>query len=98
VKEMRGSIKWQTAQLARAIFEAGISKQERTNSESERYGKISSYKTMETYRDVWNDLGRFAKEKLGVKDFRSSVLTDTSAGSSPQSLDGFSVSVSFLKL
>jgi integrase len=66
---MRGSTRWQTAQLAKAIFEAGISKEERTNPESDKYGKISSYKTMETYRDVWNDLGRFAKEKLGVKDF-----------------------------
>jgi hypothetical protein len=39
VKEMRGSIKWQTAQLAKAIFEAGISKQERTNPRSERYAR-----------------------------------------------------------
>jgi integrase len=66
---MRGSIKWQTAQLAKAIFEAKVSKEERTDPDSERYGKISSYKTMKTYRDVWNDLGKFAKQELGVKDF-----------------------------
>ena len=47
---MRGSIKWQTAELAKAMFEAKVSKEERTDPESERYGKISSYKTMETYR------------------------------------------------
>ena len=66
---MRGSIKWQTTQLVKAIFEPKVSKEERINPQSQRYGKISSYGTMNTYRDVWNDFGKFVKERLGVKDF-----------------------------
>ena len=45
---MRGSIKWQTAELAKAIFEAKVSKEERTDPESEKYGKVSSHRTVET--------------------------------------------------
>jgi integrase len=64
---MRGSVKWQTGQLTKALFEEGVSKAERV-SQGEKQGKVSSYKTMETYRDVWNDFGNFAKESMGVKD------------------------------
>src|SRR5271157_1366048 len=65
---MRGSVKWQTGQLARALFEEGVSKAQRMDP-GEKQGKISSYRTMETYRDVWNDFGTFAKEAMGVRDF-----------------------------
>ena len=64
---MRGSVTWQTGQLDRALFEEGVSKAQRMDP-GEKQGKISSYRTMETYRDVWNDFGKFAKAELGVKD------------------------------
>jgi integrase len=64
---MRGSVKWQTGQLARALFEEGLSKAQRMDP-GEKQGKISSYRTMETYRDVWNEFGAFAKESMGVRD------------------------------
>ena len=63
---MRGSVKWQTGQLAKALFEEGVSKAARV-SPGEKQGEVSSYKTMETYRDVWNDFGNFAKEAMGVR-------------------------------
>ena len=67
---MRGSIRWQTGELAKAVFEAGISKAERVNPESAHFGKIASYRTMETYREsVWNPFGEFVKAEHGVKDF-----------------------------
>jgi integrase len=67
---VRGSIRWQTGELAKAVFEAGVSKVERINPESAQYGKIASYGTMETYREsVWNPFGQFVKEEHGVKDF-----------------------------
>jgi len=66
---MRGTIGWQTAELVKAVFEEGVSKEERTDTTSEKYGKISSFKTMETYRDVWLPFGAFIKETCGVKDF-----------------------------
>lgn len=67
---MRGSIRWQTGELAKVLFEAGISKAERINPESAHYGKIASYGTMETYREgVWNPFGDFVKEEYSVKDF-----------------------------
>ena len=67
---MRGSIRWQTGELAKALFEAGISKAERVNPESAHHGKIASYRTMETYREsVWNPFGEFVKAEHGVKDF-----------------------------
>ena len=67
---MRGSIRWQTGELAKAVFEAGVSKAERVNPESAHHGKIASYRTMETYREsVWNPFGEFVKAEHGVKDF-----------------------------
>jgi len=65
---MRGSVRWQTGQLTKAIFEERVSKEKRV-SPGEKEGKISSYKTMETYRDVWNEFGNFAKDSMGVRDF-----------------------------
>ncbi|MGD0230353.1 MAG: hypothetical protein ABSC19_08340 [Syntrophorhabdales bacterium] len=65
---MRGSIRWQTGELAKAVFEAGVSKAERINPESVHCGKIASYRTMETYREsVWNPFGEFVKAEHGVK-------------------------------
>jgi hypothetical protein len=52
------------------IFEAAVSKAERVNPESVHHGKISSYRTMETYwESVWNPFGEFVKAEHGVKDF-----------------------------
>ncbi len=69
-RKLRGSIRWQTGELAKAVFEAGVSKAERVSPQSVHHGKISSYRTMETYREgVWNPFGEFVKAEHGVKDF-----------------------------
>jgi len=76
---MRGSVSWQTGELTKAIFEEGVSKEERTDPASEKYGVISSFKTMETYRDVWDDFGNWAKENLGLKDLEKTEDSQWSA-------------------
>lgn len=66
---MRGSVYYQTAQLTKIIFKEGTKKEDRANSEHQNYQCVSSYKTMETYRSVWNNLGNYLKEHWNLKDF-----------------------------
>jgi integrase len=71
---MRGSVYYQSAELTKAIFAEGAKKEDRTDPSSAYFGCVASYKTMETYRNVWNNLGHYLKEHWGVKDFEA--LTD----------------------
>ena len=66
---MRGSVYYQTAQLAKHIFEEGAKKYEKTDPEHPYYKCVSSYKTMETYRSVWDNFGNYLKEHWKLKDF-----------------------------
>ncbi len=66
---MRGSVYYQTAQLTKAIFVEGAKKEERTDPEHPYYQCVAAYKTMETYRSVWNNLGNYLKEHWKLKDF-----------------------------
>lgn len=66
---MRGSVYYQTAELAKAIFQEGAKKHERIDPEHPYYQCVASYKTMETYRSVWNNFGNYLKEHWGIKDF-----------------------------
>ncbi len=66
---MRGSVYYQTAQLTKAIFVEGAKKEERTDPEHPYYQCVAAYKTMETYRNVWNNLGNYLKEHWNLKDF-----------------------------
>lgn len=66
---MRGSVYYQSAQLAKQIFIAGAKKEEKIDSQHANYQKVSSYKTMESYRNIWNNFFNYLKEHWKVNDF-----------------------------
>lgn len=66
---MRGSVYYQSSQLAKQIFEAGAKKEDRINPNHSHYQKVASYKTMESYRSIWNNFFNYLKEHWGIKDF-----------------------------
>ena len=66
---MRGSVYYQTALLAKAVLAIGSKKHMRIDPIFPQYEKLASFKTVETYRRVWNNLGLFVKEEYGIKDF-----------------------------
>ncbi|RLA78419.1 MAG: hypothetical protein DRG78_15175 [Epsilonproteobacteria bacterium] len=66
---MRGSIYYQTAQLTKVIFKEGVSKVERVDEESENYKCVTSYSTMQSYRRIWNNFGKYLREVWNIKNF-----------------------------
>lgn len=62
---MRGSIYFQTGELAKVLFIPGMSK-----SIQKLTGHLANADTIETYREVWNELGVFTKSSFGVKDMQ----------------------------
>lgn len=62
---MRGSIQYQTGELAKVLFSPGMSKREQKST-----GFVANAKTLETYREVWNELGMYVKEHFGLKDLQ----------------------------
>ncbi|MGC9350747.1 MAG: hypothetical protein ACP5D3_02050, partial [Sulfurovum sp.] len=65
---MRGSVYYQTGQLTKAIFVEGAKKEDRIDPEHPHYKCMASYKSMKSYRDVWNNLGNYLKEHWKLKD------------------------------
>lgn len=65
---MRGSVYYQSALLAKQVFEAGAKKEDRINSNHEHYQKVASFKTMESYRSIWNNFFNYLKEHWAIKD------------------------------
>ena len=63
---MRGSIFYQTGELAKVLFVPKMSKSEQRVS-----GSLANAKTIETYREVWNELAVFTKGMYGLKDLQS---------------------------
>lgn len=66
---MRGSIYYQTAELTKVIFVEGAKKEERIDPAHPNFQCVASFKTMETYRGVWNNFGHYLKEHWQIKDF-----------------------------
>ena len=66
---MRGSVYYQSSQLVKQIFESGAKKEYRINSKHEHYQVVASYKTMESYRTIWNNFFNYLKEHWNIKDF-----------------------------
>jgi len=64
---MRGSVYYQTAELTKVIFKEGLKKEERSNPNSPFYQMISSYKTMESYRSIWNNFFNYLHEHWQLK-------------------------------
>ena len=44
-----------SSQLVKQIFESEAKKENRVNPNHEHYQKVASYKTMESYRNIWNN-------------------------------------------
>ena len=65
---MRGSVYYQTATLTKYIFQEGAKKEEKTNPLHINFQKISSYKTMESYRNVWNNFFNYLSEHWSLKN------------------------------
>jgi len=64
---MRGSVYYQSSQLVKVIFKEGLKKEDRTNPHSMDYQMISSYNTMESYRNVWNNFFNYLREHWNIK-------------------------------
>ena len=67
---MRGSVYYQSSELTKVIFKEGVKKEDRSNPNSEYYQMISSYKTMESYRSVWNNFFNYLKEHWQLKRYQ----------------------------
>lgn len=65
---MRGSVYYQSAELTKAVFCAGTTKLERIDPNHPNFQKVSSYATMESYRNIWNNFFNYLKEHWGIKD------------------------------
>jgi len=65
---MRGSVYYQTSQLAKVIFVESSKKEQRVDPQHEYYQCVSSYGTMETYRRVWNNFLNYLREHWKLKN------------------------------
>lgn len=65
---MRGSLYYQSAQLCKIIFKEGSKKLEKIDQNHDDFQKISSYKTMESYRNIWNNFFHYLREHWSIKD------------------------------
>ncbi|MGA1932605.1 hypothetical protein ACH5BF_07760 [Arcobacter sp. YIC-464] len=66
---MRGSVYYQSSQLVKQIFNEGAKKIDRVNPNHIDYQMIASYKTMESYRNIWNNFFNYLLEHWKIKDF-----------------------------
>ena len=71
---MRGSVYYQTAVLTKIIFYEGTKKSDRTNPNHEHFECIASFKTMESYRNIWNNFFNYLKEHFKLKNCE--LITD----------------------
>lgn len=65
---MRGSVYYQTSILTKYIFFEGAKKTQKIDLDSDHYQKVSSYKTMESYRNIWNNFFNYLKEHWCLKN------------------------------
>ena len=66
---MRGSVYYQSSQLVKQIFKEGAKQEDKINTSHEHYQMVSSYKTMESYRSIWNNFFNYLLEHWKIKDF-----------------------------
>jgi hypothetical protein len=66
---MRGSVYYQSSLLVKQIFVEGAKKQDRVNSNHKHYQMVASYKTMQSYRNIWNNFFNYLLEHWKIKDF-----------------------------
>ena len=65
---MRGSVKFQTAELTKIIFQEGAKKEDKIDPNSIHFSKVSSYQTMSSYRQIWNNFFHYLKEHWRINN------------------------------
>lgn len=65
---MRGSVYYQTAQLVKVIFCEGLKKKDKVDPTHVNFNKVASYKSMESYRSIWNNFFNYLREHWKLKD------------------------------
>ena len=65
---MRGSVYYQTSVLTKIIFQESAKKTQKIDPNHKYYKKISSYETMESYRNIWNNFFNYLKEHWSLKN------------------------------
>jgi len=65
---MRGSVYYQTSVLTKIIFKESIKKTQKIDPNSDYYKRVSSYNTMQTYRNTWNNFFNYLKEHWSLKN------------------------------
>ena len=65
---MRGSVEYQTAELVKSIFIKGLKKEDKIDPKNEHFKKVSSFKTMESYRAVWNNFFHYLREHWKINN------------------------------
>lgn len=53
------------------IFEEGAKKVDRVNPNHPHYQKVASFKTMESYRNIWNNFFNYLREHWKIKNFEN---------------------------
>lgn len=71
---MRGSVYYQSAELTKVIFFEAAKKENRVNPNHEHYACVASFKTMQSYRNIWNNFFNYLKEHFKVKN--SELITE----------------------
>lgn len=57
--------------MVKQIFQEGAKKEDRINPNHLHYQKVASYKTMESYRSIWNNFFNYLKEHWNIKNFEN---------------------------
>ena len=68
---MRGSVYYQSSELVKQVFIEGTKKQDRVNPNHENYQMVASYKTMESYRNIWNNFFNYLLEHWKIRNFEN---------------------------
>ncbi|APW65269.1 hypothetical protein LPB137_05115 [Poseidonibacter parvus] len=68
---MRGSVYYQSSQLVKQIFQAGLKKEDKVDPNHPHFQFVSSYKTMESYRAVWNNFFNYLLEQWRLRNFEN---------------------------
>ena len=66
---MRGSVYYQSAELTKTIFFEGAKKHNRIDPNHIHYNCVSSFNTMKSYRNIWNNLFNYLLEHFKLKNF-----------------------------
>ena len=66
---MRGSVYYQSAELTKTIFFEGAKKHNRIDPNHIHYNCVSSFNTMKTYRNIWNNFFNYLLEHFKLKNF-----------------------------